>query len=76
MSTYEEPTNELRQVKKPIFNYRPSDIGRGSHDLIGHDLTVQRKWIIHEVDDKGFRFTRGAKEEWRNLPVVDSEDAL
>lgn len=76
MSTYEEPTNEFRQVKVPIK--RGNDIcGPGYYEIItGYDITIQRKWTVYDegVPTEIAHWTTG-KTEWRDIPTVSSKDA-
>ena len=46
--SYEEPTNEFRQVKRPIK--RGNQIaGPGYYETVtGYDVTIQRKWLIDD----------------------------
>ena len=43
---YEEPTNELRQVKRPIKRGN-GVLGPGyREEIVGYETTVQRKWKV------------------------------
>lgn len=49
MTTYEEPTNEFRQVKIPIKKSN-GILGPGYREtIIGYDVTIQRKWFVHNA---------------------------
>ncbi len=72
---YERPTDDLRQVKRPIK--RGNGVcGPGHHDeIIGWDTTIQRRWQTHP---KGTRDSFAAQwstwtDEWRDLPTIWTE---
>lgn len=44
---YEHPTDDLRQVKRPIKRGN-GVLGPGYRDdVIGYDVTIQRRWIVY-----------------------------
>jgi hypothetical protein len=68
---YEKPTDELRQVKYEIKDRMSSIFYR----TIGYSYKVQRKWIIAEALPLGARSSQSLREEWRDLPEINAEDA-
>ena len=56
------PTNELRFVKRRVYDYNPEK-GRVVHIL-------QQKWKHNEASYYGGRIV---SEEWRDVPVVEEE---
>ena len=68
---YEKPTDELRQAKYEIKD-RVSSI---FYRTIGYSYKVQRKWIIAESLPAGARSSQSLREEWRDLPEINDEDA-
>lgn len=77
MNTYEEPTNEFRQVKIP-FKKGNGSLGPGYYEITtGYDVTVQRKWRVRSgpvPSDMPFGLPSWT-EEWRDIQIVDSKDA-
>jgi len=69
MKPYEEPTNELRQVR------HKSMLWNGDWYVF---FVTQRKWLLYPGSVPNSCAAQWAKdktkEEWRNLPVVDAKD--
>lgn len=56
-------TNELRFVKRRVYDYNPEK-GRVVHIL-------QQKWHLSEyIEGEGWKYS---KTEWRDVPVVEEE---
>ncbi len=70
MTSYEEQTNEFRQVRRERRLPRSGDCVAEYH--------LQRKWVIAVAPCEGPNGEDGMlmRDEWRDVPVIDSEDAL
>lgn len=61
---YDQPTDDLRQVKRPIK--RGNGVcGPGWHEeTIGYDTTIQRKWFVASTKPRSIRFDEVAPDCW------------
>jgi hypothetical protein len=69
--SFARPTEELRQIKRPIKQGN-GVCGPGYYETTtGYDVTVQRKWMIYvKVKDGCAAQWETPTEEWRDLPTV------
>lgn len=76
MIPYEEPTDELRQVRRTIdFTYRDysgCECGlcpmtkSGTTDIV---VSVQRKWMVADRIPVGAQSGHAIRTEWRDIPT-------
>jgi hypothetical protein len=67
MTNYEQPTDELRVIKRPIRQSNGPH-GVGCSDRIdGYDTFIQRKWAVEFDHELGFKALR---YEWRDIPTI------
>lgn len=74
---YEKPTDELRQVKRPIKRGYGVFGTSYREEIIGYDTTVQRKWII-TTQSMGTGSRLGYvdsvdRDEWRDIETIWTE---
>lgn len=61
---YEQPTDDLRQVKRPIYQTN-GVLGPGhSRKLMCYDTVVQRKWFVSSDKPRAIRFDEPAPDCW------------